>query len=109
MEAACAAIGGGVSVLEIIVPTPGVFEVLQQLAQDFPFVTLGVGTVLNLKDAKNAINAGAKFLMSPITVKDIHDDVQGSKTLYIPGVMTPTEVSLYLFNLGIYILNYFYI
>lgn len=28
-----------------------------------------VGTVLNIKDAKNAVKAGAKFLMSPTMVK----------------------------------------
>ncbi|XP_028089620.1 uncharacterized protein LOC114289976 isoform X3 [Camellia sinensis] len=98
MEAACAALNGGISVLEIVMSTPGVFEVLQQLVQDYPTTTLGllsilqVGTVLNSKDAKNAINAGAKFLMSPAMVKDIMDDAQGSEALYIPGVMTPTEV-----------------
>ncbi|KAL7259270.1 hypothetical protein ACSBR1_005203 [Camellia fascicularis] len=92
MEAACAALNGGISVLEIVMSTPGVFEVLQQLVQDYPTTTLGVGTVLNSKDAKNAINAGAKFLMSPAMVKDIMDDAQGSEALYIPGVMTPTEI-----------------
>ena len=70
-----------------------------------------VGTVLNAKDAKTAINAGAKFLMSPVIVKacswnlelllflnmlndhqEIMDDVQGGEVLYIPGAMTPTEV-----------------
>ncbi|XP_057502932.1 uncharacterized protein LOC130786629 isoform X5 [Actinidia eriantha] len=92
MKAACAALTGGISVLEIVMSTPGVFEVLQQLLQDHPAKTLGVGTVLNASDAKTAINAGAKFLMSPAIVKDILDDAQGSQALYIPGVMTPTEM-----------------
>ncbi|KAL0008942.1 hypothetical protein SO802_010444 [Lithocarpus litseifolius] len=35
-----------------------------------------VGTVLDVEDAKNAINAGAKFLMSPAMVKDIMVDAQ---------------------------------
>ncbi|KAL5807821.1 hypothetical protein ACOSQ3_028512 [Xanthoceras sorbifolium] len=92
IEAARAAISGGISVLEIVMSTPGVFEVLQCLAQDYPTMTLGVGTVLNVEDAKNATNAGAKFLMSPATVKDIMEDVRGGEVLYIPGVMTPTEI-----------------
>lgn len=33
------------------------------------FYVLQVGTVLNVEDAKNATNAGAKFVMSPATVK----------------------------------------
>ncbi|XP_058192345.1 uncharacterized protein LOC131309729 isoform X1 [Rhododendron vialii] len=92
IEAACAALRGGISVLEIVMSTPGVFEVLQQLVKDHPTKTLGVGTVLNAKDAKSAVNAGAKFLMSPAMVKDILDDAKGSEALYIPGVMTPTEI-----------------
>ncbi|KAI7739305.1 hypothetical protein M8C21_026640, partial [Ambrosia artemisiifolia] len=41
LEAARAAITAGVSVLEIVVSTPGVFQVLHQLVQDFPSTTLG--------------------------------------------------------------------
>ncbi|KAL2330015.1 hypothetical protein Fmac_017596 [Flemingia macrophylla] len=94
MEAANAAISGGVSVLEIVVSTPGVFEVLQQLVKEHPTMALGVGTVLRIEDAKTAVNAGAKFLMSPAIVKDIMilDDVQSGEVLYIPGTMTPTEI-----------------
>ncbi|KAM7476820.1 hypothetical protein LguiB_024063 [Lonicera macranthoides] len=99
LEAARAALSGGISVLEIVMSTPGVFEVLQQLVQDCPATTIGVGTVLNAMDAKNAINAGAKFLMSPAIVMDILDDVQGSEALYIPGAMTPTEI-LTAYNAG---------
>ncbi|KAK7394528.1 hypothetical protein VNO78_15057 [Psophocarpus tetragonolobus] len=94
MEAANAAIAGGISVLEIVMSTPGVFEVLQQLVKEHPTMALGVGTVLRIEDAKSAINAGAKFLMSPATIKDIlvMDYVQNGEILYIPGTMTPTEI-----------------
>ncbi|XP_043708111.1 KHG/KDPG aldolase-like isoform X1 [Telopea speciosissima] len=92
MEAALAALRGGISVLEIVMSTPGVFEVLQELVRGHPTSIIGVGTVLNTIDAKNAIKAGARFLMSPAMVKDILDDVRGEEVLYIPGVMTPTEV-----------------
>nr|CAB3452379.1 unnamed protein product [Digitaria exilis] len=51
-----------------------------------------VGTVLNAADARKAIGAGAQFLMSPGTVMEILHDLEESKVLYIPGVMTPTEV-----------------
>ncbi|KAK7340506.1 hypothetical protein VNO77_21212 [Canavalia gladiata] len=92
LEAANAAIAGGISVLEIVMSTPGVFEVLQQLVKEHPTMALGVGTVLRIQDAKAAINAGAKFLMSPAIVKDIMDYVKSGDILYIPGAMTPTEI-----------------
>ncbi|KAK8999086.1 hypothetical protein V6N11_070264 [Hibiscus sabdariffa] len=92
MEAARAAVNGGITVLEIVRSTPGVFEVLQALVNEYPTKAFGVGTVLTAEDAKTAIKAGAKFLMSPATVNDIIDTVQDADVLYIPGAMTPTEI-----------------
>ncbi|XP_020518453.1 uncharacterized protein LOC18427099 isoform X3 [Amborella trichopoda] len=69
MEAACAALRGGISMLEVVVSTPGVFEVITALTKDHPSSIIGAGTILNAKDATCAINAGAKFLMSPATIK----------------------------------------
>ncbi|CAN1343809.1 KHG/KDPG aldolase [Linum perenne] len=91
-EAASAALDGGVSVLEITMSTPGVFQVLQRLVEAYPTACLGVGTVLSADDAMNAMNAGARFIMSPATIKDVMDVVRGTELLYIPGVMTPTEM-----------------
>ncbi|XP_038992149.1 KHG/KDPG aldolase-like isoform X2 [Hibiscus syriacus] len=94
MEAARAAVNGGITVLEIVRSTPGVFEVLQALVNEYPTMAFGVGTVLTVEDVKAAIKAGAKFLMSPATfnVYDIIDTVRDADVLYIPGVMTPTEI-----------------
>ncbi|XP_020963373.1 cathepsin B-like [Arachis ipaensis] len=44
-------------------------EVLNQLVKEQPTMALGVGTILRIENAKAAINAGAKFLMSPAIVK----------------------------------------
>lgn len=93
MQAAHAAVRGGVSVLEIVMSTPGVLEqVVEDLRKSYPSLTFGVGTVLNADDARKAIKAGAQFLMSPGTVMEIVHDLDGSEVLYIPGVLTPTEV-----------------
>ncbi|KAJ6844557.1 uncharacterized protein M6B38_293185 [Iris pallida] len=99
MEAARAAIRGGISVLEVVMSTPGALEVIRGLIQEHPSSTIGVGTVLNVADARKAVNAGAKFLMSPCTIMDVLLSVQGGDVLYIPGVMTPTEV-LSAYNAG---------
>ncbi|XP_020682826.1 uncharacterized protein LOC110099868 isoform X2 [Dendrobium catenatum] len=77
MEAARAALKGGISVLEVMLSTPDASM---------------AGVVLNVDDAREAMNAGAKFLMSPGTVIEILHEVEGTGVLYIPGVMTPTEV-----------------
>ncbi|CAD5189314.1 unnamed protein product [Musa acuminata subsp. malaccensis] len=100
MEAACAALSGGISVLEIVMSTPGVLEVvIRGLLKDYPSSVIGVGTVLNAEDARKAVKAGAQFLMSPGTVMEILLDLQNTDVLYIPGAMTPTEV-LSAYNAG---------
>nr|XP_016444199.1 PREDICTED: KHG/KDPG aldolase-like isoform X1 [Nicotiana tabacum] len=98
-RAARAALDGGISVLEIVVSTPDAFEVLRNLVHHYPTKTFGAGTVLQAKDAKDSIKSGAKFLMSPATVMDILVGVSERDALYIPGVMTPTEI-LSAFNAG---------
>ncbi|XLT27652.1 hypothetical protein HN873_058944, partial [Arachis hypogaea] len=66
--------------------------VLNQLVKEQPTMALGVGTILRIENAKAAINAGAKFLMSPAIVKDVMYYIQNGEVLYIPGTMTPTEI-----------------
>ncbi|XP_042019297.1 KHG/KDPG aldolase-like isoform X3 [Salvia splendens] len=78
--------------LEITMSTPGVFEALQCLVQEYPSASIGVGTVLDRREAKEAVDLGAKFLMSPAMVKGILSDVAEGQALYIPGATTPTEV-----------------
>ncbi|PWZ14270.1 hypothetical protein Zm00014a_038834 [Zea mays] len=67
-------------------------SVIEDLCRSYPSLTFGVGTVLNAADARKAICAGAQFLMSPGTVLDILHDLKESNVLYIPGVLTTTEV-----------------
>ena len=53
---------------------------------------LGVGTVKNLEHAKNYIDAGADFLVSPGFVAEVADLAKSKDMLYAPGCMTPTEI-----------------
>jgi 2-dehydro-3-deoxyphosphogluconate aldolase/(4S)-4-hydroxy-2-oxoglutarate aldolase len=57
-----------------------------------PDLLLGVGTIKNLKDAKNYIAAGADFLVSPGFVKEIADYAVSKDIFYAPGCMTPSEI-----------------
>lgn len=53
---------------------------------------LGVGTIKNLKDAKNYMAAGADFLVSPGFVKEVADYAVSKDIFYAPGCMTPSEI-----------------
>lgn len=59
---------------------------------EMPDLLLGVGTIKNLKDAKNYMAAGADFLVSPGFVKEVADYAINKDIFYAPGCMTPSEI-----------------
>ncbi len=82
--------GGGVRVLEVALNTPGALEQLELLRRyDF---CLGAGTALHEQAAKEAIDAGADFLFSPIRSPFFLPLCRERGVLGIPGGLTPTEI-----------------
>ena len=59
---------------------------------EMPGLLLGVGTIKNLKDAKNYMAASADFLVSPGFVKEVADYSMSKDIFYAPGCMTPSEI-----------------
>ncbi|KAG8047505.1 hypothetical protein GUJ93_ZPchr0008g13100 [Zizania palustris] len=52
--------------VEIVMSTPAALElVIEDLCRSYPYLTFGVGTILNAHNAREAIRAGAQFLKSP--------------------------------------------
>jgi len=68
------------------------FKALVALKREMPDLYLGIGTIKNEEDAKNYIDAGADFLISPIFDASVADIAYLHKVLWIPGCMTPTEI-----------------
>lgn len=54
---------------------------------------VGVGTVMDPAAARNAIEAGADFILSPHLDTDVVEVCNRESVLCIPGVMTPTEAA----------------
>lgn len=59
---------------------------------EMPELLIGVGTIKNVAQATDYINAGADFLVSPGYVAEVADYTHGKGLLYAPGCMTPTEI-----------------
>ncbi len=59
---------------------------------EMPGLLLGVGTIKNLEQANNYLNAGADFLVSPGFVKEVADHCVVNDIFYAPGCMTPSEI-----------------
>jgi len=82
--------GGGVRVLEVALNTPGALEQLELLRRyDF---CLGAGTALHEQAAREAIDAGAEFLFSPIRSDFFLPLCRERGVVGIPGGLTPTEI-----------------
>lgn len=89
------AILGGIRNIEITFSTPDATKVIQKLSDDFkndPSVVIGAGTVMTTDLAQEAIDAGAKFLVSPHFDEAIATLALDHKNLYFPGCATATEV-----------------
>lgn len=89
------AIKGGIRNIEITFSTPDATKVIRDLSEEFADennVVIGAGTVMNVKLAKEAIEAGAIFLVSPHFSEDIQKVAQENNVLYFPGCATVTEV-----------------
>jgi 2-dehydro-3-deoxyphosphogluconate aldolase / (4S)-4-hydroxy-2-oxoglutarate aldolase len=60
--------------------------------EEMPDLFLGIGTIKNIETAKQYINAGADFLISPGFVKEVADYAVSNNIFYAPGCMTATEI-----------------
>jgi 2-dehydro-3-deoxyphosphogluconate aldolase / (4S)-4-hydroxy-2-oxoglutarate aldolase len=85
-------IEAGFSIIEIPLTVPDGTAVIETLSERFPNAIIGAGTVLEAKDALNALGAGAQFLVSPVLVEPLVQFGQEQGILTLPGCMTPTEM-----------------
>lgn len=82
----------GIPVVEITMTVPNAIEVIAELAQNYPGLIVGAGTVLDTETAQRCVDAGARFITSPGLVPDVLEFTLKNDTVAIPGAMTPSEV-----------------
>lgn len=88
-----AAVCGGFRVVEFTLTTPGALERIAEFCRR-PDVLVGAGTVLSPADARAAVAAGARFLVSPVLDAEIVALAAELGVAAIPGCSTPTELYL---------------
>ena len=90
---ATALYNGGVRLLEVTLNSENALPVIEQLSHEFKDkMIIGAGTVLDTKDAANAIDAGAAFLISPNLDLNVIGTAKKAGVVSIPGAFTPTEI-----------------
>lgn len=92
VAAADAVLDAGLHAVEIALTTPGALRAVAQLTGRRPGALIGAGTVLDAAAARAAVEAGARFLVSP----SLHPEVIRTGHRYgvpvFPGAATPTEM-----------------
>ena len=83
---------GGLYCLEITMNTPGALKAIEEVGQNLPEIIMGAGTVLDAVSAREAILAGAQFLVTPTVKLDVLEVAHRYGVPAIIGAMTPTEI-----------------
>lgn len=83
---------GGLPVAEITFRTDAAEESIRVMKKAFPEMLVGAGTVVNVEQAKRALDAGATFIVSPGFSAKVTEFALDNNIPVFPGTCTPTEV-----------------
>ena len=83
---------GGLPAAEITFRTEAAAETIRAMSQKYPDALIGAGTILNVRQAKEAEDAGAKFLVSPGYSDEVVNYCIERNIAVLPGCMTPTDI-----------------
>jgi len=92
-----ACVEGGATIVEFTNRGDAAFGVFSELItwsqKELPDVIVGIGTILDPNTADMYLNTGANFIVGPIYNPDVAKLCNRKKVAYIPGCMTPSEIS----------------
>ena len=91
-DAMNAAIKGGFQMVEFTLTTPGAFELISEFRKSDDNLLVGAGTVMTVDQAREAVNAGAQFIVSPICDAEVIVEAKKLSVVSIPGTSTATEM-----------------
>lgn len=87
-----ALIGGGLAAIEVTLRTGAGLPALRAMAAAHPTALVGAGTVLTADQMAQAVDAGARFLVSPGLTDRLAEASRAVAVPFLPGVTTATEL-----------------
>lgn len=87
-----ALLAGGVDVMEITFRTAAASDAIAAVSAACPDMLVGAGTIINLEQCKKAVDAGAKFIVSPGYSEEVVAWCVENQIPVTPGCVTPTEI-----------------
>lgn len=88
-----ALVEGGLPCAEVTFRTEAAEESIRIMAEKYPDMLVGAGTVLTREQVDRAVAAGAKFIVSPGFDPEIVDYCMEKEIPIFPGVVTPSEAA----------------
>lgn len=82
---------GGIKVIEVTLRTPAALASIERIAAEVPEMVLGAGTITTPEHARQAADAGARFIVTPGTTDAVLDAVEATGLPFLPGVSTVSE------------------
>lgn len=96
---------GGLPCVEVTLRTPAALDAIRALSQ-IDGLLVGAGTVTTTEQLQQAIDAGARFIVTPGLDDDLVRRCQQQNLPIIPGAVTPTEI-MRAQNLGLRLVKFF--
>lgn len=97
---------GGIPVAEVTFRTGAAAGGIRAIRRELPGMLVGAGTVISTDIARQAVEAGAQFVVAPGFNPEVVDYVLSRKIPMVPGVATPSEVEQALLK-GLDVLKFF--
>ena len=97
---------GGLPCAEVTFRTSVAKEAIKEIVQAYPNMLVGAGTVLNIKQVDEAIEAGAKFIVSPGLNTKVVEYCNKKGVLMVPGCSNPSDVEEAI-QLGLDVVKFF--
>ena len=101
-----ALLAGGINAMEITFRTAAAKASIAKVAKEVPEMIVGAGTVVSLEQLHDAVEAGAKFIVSPGTDPEVIAEANKLGVAMTPGVVTPSEILMGL-KLGVKVFKFF--
>ncbi len=83
-------VAAGLRTIEVTLTVPDALRVLEEVA--LVDAEVGAGTVLDAASCRSCIDAGAKFIVSPVTDLEVLEAARQAGVPFVGGALTPSEV-----------------
>jgi 2-dehydro-3-deoxyphosphogluconate aldolase/(4S)-4-hydroxy-2-oxoglutarate aldolase len=101
-----ALVAGGLAAIEVTLRTSAAIDAVRAIAAEVPDAIIGIGTITSARDIERALDAGARFLVSPGTPAALAQALAEAPVSALPGCATVTE-AMTLAALGFPVLKFF--